>query len=92
MTWALLFFRYMLNTDMNLLWDAEFRSIAQEFAEQPQGPAAFYHEFASAWAKVMNADMFVTAAPSAPTSTPGTDDASQWTDPQVMGVIYVCAT
>lgn len=48
---------FMLNTDMNLLWDVQYRNIAQRFAEEG-GDQEFYTAFASAWVKVMNADRF----------------------------------
>lgn len=46
---------YMLKTDMLILFDPEYKAIAQEYA---QNETAFLNEFIMAWVKVMNADMF----------------------------------
>jgi hypothetical protein len=46
---------YMLQTDVNLLLDAELKTIVQEYASDE---AAFLAVFMSAWTKLMNADRF----------------------------------
>jgi len=46
---------YMLQTDLNLKWDASFLAIAQDFASDN---SLFLQEFASAWTKLMNIDRF----------------------------------
>jgi len=46
---------YMVQTDLNLRWDASYLAVAQEFAADNQ---LFLKEFASAWTKVMNSDRF----------------------------------
>ncbi|CAM9679082.1 unnamed protein product, partial [Ectocarpus fasciculatus] len=45
----------MLRTDMNMVFDAEFRAIVEEYATNEE---YFYAQFVSAWEKMMNADTF----------------------------------
>lgn len=46
---------YMLNTDLMLRVDAEFRAVAEDYASDE---LIFMEEFALAWVKVMNLDRF----------------------------------
>jgi catalase (peroxidase I) len=45
---------YMLRTDLNMRFDAEFESIAEEFLSVPEN---FYEEFLNAWTKITTADV-----------------------------------
>jgi catalase-peroxidase len=46
---------YMLKTDMNMRFDAEYRALVQEYASNA---TLFYKDFVGAWTKMMNADLF----------------------------------
>ena len=46
---------YALPSDLLLVWDAELRGIAQEFAASE---ALFLAEFAATWTRLMNMDRF----------------------------------
>lgn len=45
---------YMLKTDMNLIFDGEFKSTVQDYASSEK---VFYEDFVSAWTTVMNAGL-----------------------------------
>jgi catalase (peroxidase I) len=47
---------FVLETDMALIWDNEFKAIVQEYATNEQW---FKDNFAKAWNLLMNADMFI---------------------------------
>lgn len=46
---------FMLKTDMQLLFDPEFKVVAAEFAQDND---MFLQEFSAAWVKIMNADIY----------------------------------
>lgn len=46
---------YALATDLALVWDAEFKDVAQEYAADNK---LFLYEFSSAWALHMDADRY----------------------------------
>merc|ERR1719329_593493 len=48
---------YMLNTDMNLKWNSEFRAVVQQYASE-DGADQFYSSLASAWTKMMNVNFY----------------------------------
>jgi catalase-peroxidase len=68
---------YMLRTDINIVVDAEFEAVAQEYLSSPD---TFYKEFVNAWAKITSADMFAASTDGEDTGTsedPGSDELSQ---------------
>lgn len=46
---------YALATDLALVWDAEYKQVAQEYAADND---MFLYEFSHAWTTYMNADRF----------------------------------
>ena len=63
----------MLRTDMNLVFDAEFRAIVEDYAVNEE---YFFAQFVSAWEKIMTADTagYTTADPVVASSSSDDDD------------------
>ena len=62
---------YMLLTDMNLRFDAEFRAVAQEYASNS---TVFYIDFSRAWTKMMTAELQQTTEEPVETTSDSSDD------------------
>jgi catalase-peroxidase len=74
---------YMLKTDMQLLYDPEYKAIVQEFATDND---AFLKDFSDAWAQVMIADMYTLSTEDG-SSTSSSDDSSDLSSSGVAAVI-----
>jgi catalase (peroxidase I) len=74
----------MLRTDMNMIFDAEFRAIVEDYISNE---ALFLTEFKSAWEKIMTADLYGYTATEATTSSDdGDDDDNELSTSAVIGI------
>lgn len=76
----------MLRTDMNLIFDAEFRAIVEEYATNTD---IFFAEFLSAWEKIMTADMFGYASIVVDEESSSDDDDSELSSDTVVAISII---